>query len=48
VPLLTDDWGLNSEPWVFVIDAQGIITAKFDGIASYEEMEAALVGVVRG
>jgi len=48
VPLLTEDWGLNSEPWVFVVDAQGIITAKFDGIASYEEMEAALVGVVRG
>jgi len=48
VPLLTDDWGLNSEPWVFVVDAQGIITAKFDGIASYEEMEAALVGVIRG
>ena len=46
VPLLTDDWGLSSEPWVFVVDAQGIIAAKFDGIASYEEMEAALAAVL--
>jgi hypothetical protein len=29
-----------------VVDAQGIIAAKFDGIASYEEMEAALAAVL--
>jgi len=48
LPLLSEEWGLNSEPWVFVVDAQGIIAAKFDGIASYEEMEAALSAVLSG
>lgn len=41
VPTL-DEWRLQSEPWVFVVDAEGKIAAKFDGIASYEEIEAAL------
>jgi len=38
--------GLQSEPWVFVVDAQGNIAAKFDGIVSYEELEAALQAVL--
>lgn len=41
VPTVTD-WHLNSEPWVFVVAADGTIAAKFDGIASYEEIETAL------
>jgi len=46
LPLLSEEWGLNSEPWVFVVDAQGVIAAKFDGIASYEELDAALAVVL--
>jgi cbb3-type cytochrome oxidase cytochrome c subunit len=42
ITLLTQEWGLTSEPWVFVVDSSGMISAKFDGIASYEELEAAL------
>jgi hypothetical protein len=37
-----NEWRLSSEPWVFIVGADGNIAAKFDGIASYEEIEAAL------
>ena len=46
IPILTDDWRLVSEPWTFVVDGQGVIAAKFDGIASYEELESALTAVL--
>ncbi len=41
-----EEWGLPSEPWVFVIDTQGRVSAKFDGFASYEELEQALQRVI--
>ena len=41
-----DEWGLPSEPWVFVIDAQRRVSAKFDGFASYKELEQALRRVI--
>ncbi|MBI4235832.1 MAG: hypothetical protein HY688_00550 [Chloroflexi bacterium] len=34
------EWGLPSEPWTFVVDAQGRVTAKFEGIVTPEEVEA--------
>lgn len=42
IPLLTEDWRLTSEPWVFVVDAQGVISAKYEGMVSYDELDAAL------
>jgi hypothetical protein len=36
------EWGLPSEPWVYVVDADGIATARFEGAVSPEELEAAL------
>ncbi len=41
-----EEWGLPSEPWVFVIDAQGRVAAKFEGFASYDDLEQALRSVV--
>ncbi len=41
-----EEWGLPSEPWVFVIDAQRRVSAKFDGFVSYEELEQALQRVI--
>ena len=38
-------WGLPSEPWVFVIDAEGIVTARFEGAMMTSELEAALEAV---
>ncbi len=42
----TVDFKLESEPWVFVADAQGILRAKFDGIVSEAEMQATLLQVL--
>lgn len=36
------DWGLPTEPWVFVADADGVITARFEGLFTSEEIEEAL------
>jgi hypothetical protein len=36
-------WHLHSEPWVVVIDPNGIIRAKFDGSVTAPEIEAALL-----
>ena len=35
---------LVSEPWVFVVDAEGIVTARFEGVMSSDELEVALAG----
>jgi hypothetical protein len=40
-----DEWGLLSEPWVFVVDRKGIVTASFMLIFSDEELEAAVAAV---
>jgi hypothetical protein len=41
----TLDWRLQTEPWVFIIDAQRRIAARFEGAASVEELRAALQAV---
>ncbi len=35
-------WNLPSEPWVFVVDEQGVIRAKFEGAVSKDELEQAV------
>lgn len=37
-----DYWSLPTEPWVFVIDESGIVTARFEGVMAEEELRAAL------
>ena len=37
-----EEWRLKSEPWVFVVDGQGIIRAKFEGLVTVKELESAL------
>ncbi|TAL08292.1 MAG: hypothetical protein EPO00_07445 [Chloroflexota bacterium] len=39
------DWGLLSEPWVFVVDKDGIVTASFEGVVSTDEIRAAAEAV---
>lgn len=36
------EWRLQTEPWVFVIDANGIIRARFEGPAGADEIKAAI------
>jgi hypothetical protein len=41
----TDEWRLTSEPWVFVVDRDGVVTASLMLIFSDEELEAAVAAV---
>jgi hypothetical protein len=35
-------WNLPSEPWVFVIDETGTVTARFEGAVTGDELASAL------
>jgi hypothetical protein len=37
----TNIWGLPTEPYTFVVDSSGKVTAKFEGIVAPEELRAA-------
>lgn len=39
------EWRLPSEPWVFIVDRQGLVAAKFEGIVTIEDLDAALAGL---
>jgi hypothetical protein len=39
------EWGLPSEPWVFVVDSAGKVAAKYEGTVSARELESALAEV---
>ncbi len=41
VPAVTE-WGLFTEPWAFVVDSHGIVTASFEGAVGSFEIERAL------
>lgn len=36
------EWGLPSEPWVFVVDADGKLLAKYEGVISPDELREEL------
>ncbi len=36
------EWHLPSEPWIFVVDGEGIIRAKFEGLVTVREVGAVL------
>ena len=42
-----EEWRLVSEPWIFVVDGEGIIRAKFEGLVTARELEAALQQVLQ-
>jgi hypothetical protein len=41
------EWGLPTEPYIFVVDAHGKVAAKFEGMAYPDELTAALDAVLR-
>ena len=43
-----DDYGLPLEPYIFVVDSDGKIAAKFEGVAGADELRAALDAVTGG
>ena len=36
------EWGLPSEPWVFVVEADGTVAISLEGVASDQELRAAI------
>jgi glutathione peroxidase-family protein len=36
------EWRLQTEPWIFVVDADGRIAARFEGAASPSELQEAI------
>jgi hypothetical protein len=36
------DWRLQTEPWVFLIDAKGVIQSRFEGPTASDELKAAI------
>lgn len=36
------EWGLPSEPWVFVVDDKGLVAAKYEGTVTAKELTKAL------
>ena len=45
IPAVTEtasEWNLQTEPWVYIVDADGLISARFEGAASIEELTAAI------
>jgi len=41
----TIEWGILSEPWVFVVDRDGIVTGSFEGVIAASELDAAIEAV---
>ena len=37
------EWRLPSNEWTFIIDCKGVITARFQGFATFNELEAELI-----
>ena len=46
VPAFTE-WGLPSEPWVFVVDGDGRVRAKFEGVVGDDELTSVLDSIIR-
>ncbi|MPZ22166.1 MAG: hypothetical protein GEU28_01165 [Dehalococcoidia bacterium] len=44
-PIL-EEWGVTSDEWTFVVDADGRVAARFESFATYDEVEAALLAVI--
>lgn len=37
-----EEWGLPNEPWVFVVDGNGRVAAKYEGVVTRDELRAVL------
>ncbi len=47
VPAMVE-WGLRTEPWTFLVDADGIIQARYEGGITFAELEPALAQLAAG
>lgn len=42
------EWGLASEPYIFVLDGKGLVAAQFEGIVEKDEVSAVLDRLIKG
>ena len=42
------DWGITSEPWIFVVGGDGVVHGSFEGIIAEDELKASIDQVVKG
>ncbi len=42
----TEEWGLRSEPWVFIVDKEGDVASKFEAVVTLDELDQALSPLV--
>ena len=42
-----EEWNLRSEPWIFIVDGDGVIRARFEGLTTRRELETALRQTLR-
>ena len=40
------EWNLRSEPWTFIMDGDGLVSARFEGFTTRDELEEALSGLL--
>ena len=45
-PILAE-WGLVTEPWTFILDREGVVSARFEGFVTAEELTEAMEAVTR-
>ena len=46
-PIL-EEWGLHTDEWTFIVNADGVVVGRFEAFAPFEEVEAALAAVLEG
>jgi hypothetical protein len=40
-----NQWGLLSEPWIFTVDATGVVRGSFEGVVGVDELKAAIAQI---
>jgi hypothetical protein len=41
----TNQWGLLTEPWIFAVDRNGVVQGSFEGVATDDELKAAIAAI---
>ena len=44
---VTNAWGLYTEPWIFAVDADGVVRASYELIASDQEIQDAITTITK-
>jgi hypothetical protein len=42
------EWGILTEPWIYVVDGDGVVRGSFEGVISERELEAAIATATGG